>query len=118
METVVRKLLEDARENGAFDAVVVEVPENLILENGGLVGEDDGSSMRAESQFFAGPIQDETDDEISLDSPSRVGGKNDFNPELRSKLRVTDIYGFRDGCLDGVKLDKGKIEVYRVEDLE
>ncbi|MFB6283544.1 MAG: hypothetical protein ABEK59_06375 [Halobacteria archaeon] len=118
MNYVVRKLLEDARENGANDAVVLKVPETMIEKHDGLIGKDENSSMRAESRLFAGPVEKETDSTISLKTPSRVGEKDDFNDDLRSKLRVTDVYGFRDGCLDGIELDKTEIEIYRVNDLK
>lgn len=113
---VIRVLLEDARENGAYDAVVVDVPPEIVERNGGLLAEEaDEHGRRVASTLFAGPVQEETGEELALRSPSRVGGREDFSDNVRVRV-VDDVYGFRDGALDGVALPKDEIEVYRAEE--
>lgn len=113
---VIRALLEDARQNDATDAVVVNVPAGLIERNGGLVSREvDEHGRRVASTLFAGPVEEETEEHLTLRTPSRVGGYDDFSDNVRVRV-VGDVYGFRDGSLDGVPLPKTEIEVYRVEE--
>lgn len=111
---VVQDLLENAREHGATDAVVVDVPREIVEEHGGVVAEEPDEHGRVvDSTLFAGPVERETDDTVVLRSPSRVGRERDFGDDMRQRLRVDDVYGFRDGVLDGVELPKDRVEIYR-----
>lgn len=113
---VIRALLEDARENDAYDAVVVDVPSEIVEQHDGLLAEEaDEHGRKADSTLFAGPVERETEDELALQNPSRVGAREDFSDNVRVRV-VGDVYGFRDGALDGVTLPKNEIEVYRVEE--
>ncbi|MCX2819375.1 hypothetical protein EGH25_08425 [Haladaptatus sp. F3-133] len=112
-ETVVEALIEDARENDAYEAVVVDVPADVLREEGATYG-DDGET-RVETTLVAGPVAEEDDEGIKLRTPSRVGGRDDFSSEVREGLRVEGVYGFRDGNLDGVSLPKEDVTVHRVE---
>ncbi|MFP4175173.1 MAG: hypothetical protein ACLFSW_05275 [Halobacteriales archaeon] len=111
---VVETLIEDARENDAYEAVVVDVPPDVLHQAGATYGDDEG--LRVETTLVAGPVKEEDEDGISLRTPSRVGGRDDFSPELREALRVEGVYGFRDGNLDGERLPKDEVTVYRVTD--
>ena len=113
-EEVVEALIEDARENDAYEAVVVDVPPDVLRELGATYG-DDGRT-RVETTLVAGPVAEEDDGGIVLRTPSRVGGRGDFSSELREALRVEGVYGFRDGNLDGERLPKDDVTVYRVTD--
>jgi hypothetical protein len=110
---IVEALIEDARENDAYEAVVVEVPPEVLRESGATYGDDDG--VRVESTLVAGPVAEEDDEGIALRTPSRVGARDDFSSELREALRVEGVYGFRDGNLDGVRLPKDEATVHRAE---
>ncbi|MDZ7689110.1 MAG: hypothetical protein U5J64_10440 [Halobacteriales archaeon] len=113
---VVDALLEDARENGAMDAVVVEVPPEVLREKGSTYTEgDDDSGARIETTLVAGPVAEEDNESITLRTPSRVGTREDFSPEVRERLRVEGVYGFRDGNLGGARLPKDEVEIHRVE---
>lgn len=113
---VIRTLLEDARENDAYDAVVVDIPPEIVERHGGLLAEEaDEHGRRADSTLFAGPVLEETEETLTLRNPSRVGGMGDFSDKVRVRV-VDDVYGFRDGALDAVALPKDEIEVYRVEE--
>jgi len=119
---VIEALVENARENGATDAVVVDVPPEVLHDSGatytGDGGGDEGDSndgARVETTLVAGPVADEDDAGIVLRTPSRVGTKDDFSSEVRKKLRADGVYGFRDGNLDGVRLPKEKVEIHRVK---
>lgn len=109
---VVEKLVENARESGATDAVVVDVPPEVIRDAGANYG-DDGRS-KVETTLVAGPVAEEDDEHIALKTPSRVGTKDDFSSEVRERLRPDGVYGFRDGNLDGVELPKDEVEIHRV----
>lgn len=109
---VIEALVENARESGATDAVVVDVPPGMIRDAGATYG-DDGRS-KVETTLVAGPIAEEDDEHIALKTPSRVGTKDDFSAEVRERLRPDGVYGFRDGNLDGVELPKDEVEVHRV----
>ena len=110
-EEIAQALLEDARENGAYEAVVVDVTPEILREEGATYG-DDGRT-RVETTLVAGPVAEENDEAIVLDSPSRVGNRQDFSSEVREALRVEGVYGFRDGNLDGVRLSKDEVTLYR-----
>ncbi|MDY6765701.1 MAG: hypothetical protein SV377_08540 [Halobacteria archaeon] len=113
---IVDKLLKDARENNAYNVAVVDVPESIIEDNGGdVLYEPDSYGRKIATTLFAGPIHEETDDYISLKSPSRVGSANDFNADIRKKIGPEGVYGFRDRTLDRVELPKSEVEVYRVK---
>lgn len=109
---VIEALVENARENGATDAVVVDVPPDVLRDAGANYG-DDGHS-KVETTLVAGPVAEEDDEHIALRTPSRVGAKEDFSSEVRKRLRPDEVYGFRDGNLDGVRLPKEEVEVHRV----
>jgi hypothetical protein len=111
---VTEALLEDARRNDAPEAVVVDVPPDVLRENGAEYGDEGGA--RVETTLVAGPVDEEGDGYIALRTPSRVGGKDDFSPEVRERLRVEGVYGFRDGNLDGVRLPKDEVEVHRTDE--
>lgn len=111
---VVRDLLDHARENGATDAVVIDVPRELVEAQGGVVAEEPDEHGRVvASTLFAGPVEREDDDAIVLASGSRVGRERDFGDGVRQRLRADGVYGFRDGTLDGVALPKDRVEVFR-----
>jgi hypothetical protein len=110
-EEIVEALLEDARENDAGEAVVVDVPPEVLREKGATYG-DDGRT-RVETTLVAGPVAEEDDESIALRTPSRVGTREDFSSEVRKALRVEGVYGFRDGNLDGVRLSKDDVTVHR-----
>lgn len=110
-EEIAQALLEDARENGAYEAVVVDVTPEILREEGATYG-DDGRT-RVETTLVAGPVAEEDEEAIVLDSPSRVGNRQDFSSEVREALRVEGVYGFRDGNLDGVCLPKDEVTLYR-----
>jgi hypothetical protein len=109
---IAEKLIEDAEENDAYEAVVVNVPPEVLREAGATYG-DDGRT-RVETTLVAGPVEEETDEYVVLRTPSRVGESGDFSSEVREKLRVEGVYGFRDGNLNGVRLPKDEVTVYRV----
>lgn len=112
---VIEDLLRNARENGATDAVVIDVPRGIVEEHGGVVAsEPDEHGRVVASTLFAGPVAREDRETIVLASGSRVGRERDFGDDLRQRLRADDVYGFRDGTLDGVELPKDEVEVYRV----
>ena len=117
---VIEALVENARENGATDAVVVDVPSEVLRGAGatysGGEGDEEGSGARVETTLVAGPVAEEDDDAIVLRTPSRVGAKDDFSQEVRERLRAEGVYGFRDGNLDGVRLPKDEVEVRRVDE--
>ncbi|MDY6780624.1 MAG: hypothetical protein SV760_08805 [Halobacteria archaeon] len=116
---VVENLLDDARRNDAYGAVVVDVPEDTIEENGGVVADEtDERGRKVDTTLFAGPVEEETEETISLKTPSRVGSRDDFSPKIREKLGADDVYGFRDGCLDRVELRKSEVDIYRVEETD
>lgn len=111
---VISALLDDARKNEAYDAVVVDVPPDIIRDNGGLIsGTEDEHGRRVDTTLFAGPIKEESESHLTLKTPSRVGGYEDFSDNIRRRV-VDEVYGFRDGSLDGVPLPKEEIDVYRV----
>jgi hypothetical protein len=114
---VIESLLENARRNDASGAVVVNVPPEVLRDAGATYGdEDEGEGgARVETTLVAGPVAEEDDDAVVLKSPSRVGQKEDFSPEVRKRLRAEGVYGFRDGNLDGVRLSKEKVTVHRVD---
>ena len=112
---VIDALVENARRNGATEAVVVDVPPEVLGEVGATYG-DEGDGARVETTLVAGPVAEEDDDSIALRTPSRVGAMDEFSPEVRRKLRPKGVYGFRDGNLDGTRLPKSEVTVYRVED--
>ncbi len=115
-EDVVERLMTHARENDA-DAVVVDVPVEVIRREGGVYQkEPDDHGRKVASTLLAGAVEDETDETLALDSPSRVGDADDFSSEVRQRLRADDVYGFRDGNLDGVELPKSEIEIHRALD--
>ncbi len=117
-EEVVSSLLSHAVENDASEAVVVELPPELLDELGGVYSEEaDSHGRKVSSSLLAGPVEYEDEDVVVLDSPSRVGGEDDFSVELREKLRADGVYGFRDGNLDGVELPKQEVEIHRVEEI-
>lgn len=109
---VIEKLVENARESGATDAVVVDVPPDVIRDAGANYG-DDGRS-KVETTLVAGPVDEEDDNHIALKTPSRVGTEDDFSAEVRKQLRPEGVYGFRDGNLDSVELPKDEVEIHRV----
>lgn len=109
---VVDRLVENARESGAADAVVVDVPPDVLRDAGANYG-DDGRS-KVETTLVAGPVAEEGEDRIALKTPSRVGTEDDFSAEVRKRLRPEGVYGFRDGNLDGVELPKDEVEIHRV----
>lgn len=110
---VIDDLLRHARENEA-DAVVVDVPREIVEAEGGVVAaEPDEHGRVVDSTLFAGPVARETDETIELRSPSRVGRERDFGDGIRQRLRADGVYGFRDGVLDGVELPKDDVEIYR-----
>jgi hypothetical protein len=118
---VIEALIKNARENGATDAVVVEVPPDVLRDAGATYTEGEGNDgddteARVETTLVAGPIAEEDDESIALKAPSRVGTKEDFSSEVRKKLRPRGVYGFRDGNLDGVSLPKDDVTVHRVEE--
>jgi len=114
---VIEALIENARENGATDAVVVEVPPEVLRDAGATYTESEGSDTeaRVETTLVAGPVAEEDDESIALKAPSRVGTKDEFSSEVRKKLRPRGVYGFRDGNLDGVRFPKEEVEIHRVE---
>lgn len=110
---VIDDLLRHARENGA-EAVVVDVPRDVVESHGGVVAaEPDEHGRVVDSTLFAGPVARESEETIALRSPSRVGRERDFGDGIRQRLRADDVYGFRDGVLDGVELSKDDVEIYR-----
>lgn len=109
---VIEALVENARESGATDAVVVDVPPDVLRDAGANYG-DDGRS-KVETTLVAGPVAEEDDEYIALRTPSRVGTEDDFSSEVRKRLRPEGVCGFRDGNLDGVELPKDEVEVHRV----
>jgi len=111
-DKVIEKLLENARENDADDAVVVEAPTDVLRDSGATYGDGE---VRVETTVVAGPVEEEDDEGIVLKTPSRVGGEEDFSPEVREKMRPDGLYGFRDGNLDGVRLPKDEVTVHRVQ---
>lgn len=113
---VAEDLVENARQNGATDAVVVDVPPEVLRDAGATYGGGSDTEARVETTLVAGPIADEDEESISLRNPSRVGTKDDFSSEVREKLRVDGVYGFRDGNLDGVNLPKNEVTVHRVNE--
>lgn len=116
---VIKALIENARENDATDAVVVDVPPEVLRDAGATYTEGNGgedTEARVETTLVAGPVTEEDDESIALKAPSRVGTKEDFSSEVRKKLRPRGVYGFRDGNLDGVSLPKEKVKVHRVEE--
>ncbi len=112
-DEIIETLLEDARQNDATDAVVVEVPPELLRDSGATYGDEDG--VLVETTVVAGPVEEETEEYVELRMPSRVGEREDFSPEVRERMRPDDLYGFRDGNLDGVRLPKDEVTVYRVQ---
>ncbi len=115
-QDVVDALLENARENDAYDAVVVDVPPDVLRDAGATyTDEDDDSEPRVETTLVAGPVAEEDDESIVLRSPSRVGTKEEFSPEVRRRLRADGVYGFRDGNLNGVRLPKDVVTVHRTD---
>lgn len=112
-DDTVNALIDDARENDAREAVVVDVPPEVLERAGAEYGDGDA---RIETTLVAGPVADEDDETITLRTPSRVGTRDDFSPEVRERLRVEGVYGFRDGNLDGVALPKKDVDIYRVTD--
>lgn len=111
---VVRDLLDHARANGATDAVVVDVPAEIVEAHGGVVAEEPDEHGRVvASTLFAGPVEREGEEAIVLASSSRVGRERDFGDAVRQRLRADGVYGFRDGTLDGVELPKDRVEIYR-----
>jgi hypothetical protein len=118
---VIEALIENARENDATDAVVVDVPPDVLRDAGATYTEGEGNDgddteARVETTLVAGPIAEEDDESIALKAPSRVGTKDEFSSEVRQKLRPRGVYGFRDGNLDGVSLPKDDVTVHRVEE--
>jgi len=116
-EEVIERLLRNARENGATDAVVVEVPADVLRDAGATYTEDGEGSEgepRVATDLVAGPVSEEDDETITLRTPSRVGAEGDFSPEVRRRLRPDGVYGFRDGNLGGVPLPKDEVVVHRV----
>ncbi|MDY7080929.1 MAG: hypothetical protein SXQ77_00620 [Halobacteria archaeon] len=84
---IVKRLLDDARQNRAFDAVVIDVPETVIEEHGGVLSADeDEYGRKINSTLFAGPVQKEDSETITLRTPSRVGERDDFSDNIRQKL--------------------------------
>jgi len=112
-DEVIERLVENARENGAYEAVVVDVPPDVLRDAGAEHGDGDGA--RVETTLVAGPVAEEDEGFVALRTPSRVGEREDFSAEVREALRVKGVYGFRDGNLDGVRLPKGSVEVHRAE---
>lgn len=110
---IIETLLENARQNGANDAVVVDVPPEVLRDSGATYGDEDG--VLVETTVVAGPVQEETEGYIKLKMPSRVGESEDFSPEVRERMRPDGLYGFRDGNLDGVRLPKDEVTVHRVQ---
>ncbi|MFW5929056.1 MAG: hypothetical protein ACOCT0_01365 [Halobacteriota archaeon] len=115
---LIEALLGHARENDAFDAVVVDVPPGVLERNDALYSDGSGTEPRCTSTLVAGPVERESDEVVVLDSPSRVGRRDDFAPEIRRKLRADGVYGYRDGYLDGVELPKHEVEVHRARETE
>ena len=116
---VIEALIENARENDATDAVVVDVPPEVLRNAGATYTEGNGgedTEARVETTLVAGPVAEEDDESIALKAPSRVGTKEDFSSEVRKKLRPRGVYGFRDGNLDGVSLPKEKVKIHRVDE--
>lgn len=114
---VVERLLKNARQNGASDAVVVDVPPEVLRDAGATYGDgEDTKGARVETTLVAGPVAEEDDESIALRTPSRVGTKEDFSPEVRERLRAEGVYGFRDGNLDGARLPKDEVTVHRVDE--
>lgn len=114
---VVDALLEHAEANDAVDAVVVDVPEDVLVEaDAEYLETEDEHGRRIASTLVAGAVEREDDEHLALDSPSRVGGEDDFSREVRQRLRADGVYGFRDGNLDGVELPKDEVDIYRVDD--
>jgi len=111
---VIEALVENARANEATNAVVVDVPPEVLREAGATYGDGDDTEARVETTLIAGPLVDENDETIVLRTPSRVGAKEDFSSEVRRRLRVDGVYGFRDGNLNGVRLPKDEVTVHRV----
>jgi len=112
-DDIINALIDDARENDAPEAVVVDVPPEVLQDAGAEYGDGD---PRVETTLVAGPVADEDDGTVTLRTPSRVGGSDDFSPEVRERLRVEGVYGFRDGNLDGVALPKEDVDIHRVTD--
>jgi predicted methyltransferase len=115
---VIEALIENARENGAKDAVVVDVPPEVLRDAGATYTEEEGNDdgARVKTTLVAGPVAEEDEERITLRTPSRVGTKDDFSSEVRKKLRPGGVYGFRDDNLDGVSLPKDDVTVHRVEE--
>lgn len=113
---VVENLLKNARENDASDAVVVDVPPDVLRDAGATYGDGSDTEARVETTLVAGPVAEENDETIALRTPSRVGRKEEFSSEVRKSLRAEGVYGFRDGNLDGVRLPKDEVTVHRVDE--
>lgn len=103
-EDIVDALLEDARNNDAHEAVVVDVPPEVLKDIGAKYAEE--GKPRIATTLVAGPVSEEDEEEIALQTPSRVGASEDFSAEVRKSLRLDAVYGFRDSNLDGVPIPK------------
>lgn len=111
---VVDALLEHARENDAYDVAVLDVPEQVLEDAGAEYEEEaDEHGRKLASTLVAGAVAQEDDDAIALDSPSRVGEKEDFSAGMRRRLRAEGVFGFRDGNLDDVEFPKDEVEIHR-----
>ena len=113
---IVERLIRNARENGATDAVVVDAPPEVLRDAGANHGDGADGRAKVDTTLVAGPVAEETDEHIALEAPSRVGAEEDFSAEVRKRLRPDGVYGFRDGNLDGERLPKDEVEVHRVQD--
>lgn len=113
-EDVVEVLLEHARANDAHDVAVLDVPPEMLEEFGSeYVETRDAHGRKLASTLVAGALAREDDEVVVLDSPSRVGRREDFSPQVRQRLRAEGVFGFRDDNLDGVEFPKNDVTVYR-----
>ncbi len=93
---------------------MLDVPEDVLEAAGAEYSEEaDEHGRKLASTLVAGAVAEEDDGSIALDSPSRVGRKEDFSPGMRRRLRAEEVYGFRDGNLDDVAFSKDEVEIHR-----